>query len=664
VVSAWHSRLPNPLALLAARVADDHPQVRLEAVRALAQVPTVRAVELALSALDRPVDPFLDYALWLTAREREAEWLPALQQGRLDFGGNARRLVFALQAIEARGAIQPLMNLVKAGKVPPEGEESVLTLLAAVGGSQELGPVFDRAVSGSTSTATRVKLLKALAQATQQRGVRPAGDLGRLTPWLESPVEAVRAAAARLGGLWKMEQVRPHLLGLVQATGTSDDLRQAAVEGLGALGGKASRDTFEQLAAADGPPAVRRMALIALAGLDLPAAAKHAVDVLSVSQGGENAPDIFEAFLQRKNGAALLATALTGRKLPPDVAKVGVRTVRISGRDAPALLEALSKAGGLTFGARTLTPKEMQEMVRDVTRLGDAARGEAVFRRKDQLCLKCHAIAGAGGQVGPDLGSIGASAQIDYLIESLLEPNKAIKENYHAVLVSTSTGRYYTGIKVRQTKTELVLRSAEDKEIAIPLKDVDEQTPGRSLMPDGLTDTLTRGELLDLVRFLSELGKVGLYSISRAKVVRRWQALEPTRDAYRLLATTGYGAAASNDPALTWAPAYSTVAGGLPLNDVPHLRFGTDKHGIAVVCCQLDVAAAGTIRLRFNSVKGLSLWLDQQPVGVTDVLELHPSVGLHTLTFVIDRGERRDELRCELEDQPGSPARAHVVGGK
>ena len=54
-------------------------------------------------------------------------------------------------------------------------------------------------------------------------------------------------------------------------------------------------------------------------------------------------------------------------------------------------------------------------------------------------------------------------------------------------------------------------------------------------MPEGLADPLTRGELVDLVRFLSELGKVGPYSVSKARLVRRWQALEPTNEAYGLL---------------------------------------------------------------------------------------------------------------------------------
>src|SRR3712207_8812594 len=39
--------------------------------------------------------------------------------------------------------------------------------------------------------------------------------------------------------------------------------------------------------------------------------------------------------------------------------------------------------------------------------------------------------------------------------------------------------------------------------------DVDEEANGKSLMPEGITRILTRAELLDLIRFVSELGKPG-----------------------------------------------------------------------------------------------------------------------------------------------------------
>ena len=82
--------------------------------------------------------------------------------------------------------------------------------------------------------------------------------------------------------------------------------------------------------------------------------------------------------------------------------------------------------------------------------------------------------------------SIGASAQIDYLIESMINPNKAIKENYHSIVVTTDDGKVFNGIKVRQDNNELVLRDAEDRLINISLKKIEEQKNGKSLMPEGM----------------------------------------------------------------------------------------------------------------------------------------------------------------------------------
>ena len=61
---------------------------------------------MALEALDRPMDKYLDYALWLTMRELEPEWMPALQQGKFNYGGNPRRLLFALQAAGTKDALR------------------------------------------------------------------------------------------------------------------------------------------------------------------------------------------------------------------------------------------------------------------------------------------------------------------------------------------------------------------------------------------------------------------------------------------------------------------------------------------------------------------------------------------------------------------------------
>ena len=659
VAGAWAGRLPNPLELLAPRVADDEAQVRLESVRALANVPSVHAAEAALTALDRPMDKWLDFALWETARELEPEWAPALQTGRFNYGGNARRLLFALQAVGSKDALGPLVKLVKEGKAPPESEEGVLTLIAALGGPKELAVVLERAADAHAPPAERAALFTALADATLQRRVRPEGNMGVVLSSLQAEDDALRAAAARTAGVWGLRVAAKSLVDMAAGEKTSDAVRLAAIEGLAYLSTKESWDALEALTA-DGRPSVRRPALAALAGVDLEAAAKAAPDVLASIPDGEGAADIYNAFLERKNGASLLAAALEGKQLPADTAKVGVRAVRISGREASALTAALTKAGGLKFGAKALTEAEMKAMVADVQKSGDAARGEAIFRRKDQLCMKCHAIAGAGGQVGPDLSSIGGSAQIDYLIDSVLLPNKQVKENYHAVLVTTQQGLSYTGIKVAESPDKLVLRTAEDKEISIPIKDIDERKMGGSLMPDGLTDVLTRAELVDLVRFLSELGKVGPYSVSKARLVRRWQALEATPEARQLVQA---GGAPGDSPSLRWEPAYSTVAGLLPLQDLPRIDLGKEG-AVAVVRCQVEASTPGPVLLRLNTAAGLRLWMDRKPVAVQDATELTLPAGVHTLMFAVDLGQRKEPLRCEVEDQPDSSARVRVVGGK
>jgi putative heme-binding domain-containing protein len=310
-------------------------------------------------------------------------------------------------------------------------------------------------------------------------------------------------------------------------------------------------------------------------------------------------------------------------------------------------------------------------MAADVLKSGDPGRGEALFRRSDLACFKCHAIGGAGGQVGPDLTSIGTSAPIDYLIESILLPNKAVKENYHALVVSTQDGRFFTGIKVRETNTEIILRTAEDREQAIPVKDIEDRSPGGSLMPEGLADNLTRAELIDLVRFLSELGKVGPYSAGRARLVRRWQVLDATPAALTSVAATrltersAQGVPAKlhlDDSALTWSSAYSQVNGTLPLDSLPRLMTRNNSRSLAFARFQLDATAGGPIKLALNSSIGISIWIDGEPVDAQSNLDVKS--GLHTVTIGVDLDQRKVGIRCELEDFPSSSAQVRIVAGK
>jgi len=72
VLCYWRDRVAAPLALLKVQAADEHPAVRLEAVRAASFFQTREALEVALASLDRPQDRFLEYTLDQTMRTLKA----------------------------------------------------------------------------------------------------------------------------------------------------------------------------------------------------------------------------------------------------------------------------------------------------------------------------------------------------------------------------------------------------------------------------------------------------------------------------------------------------------------------------------------------------------------------------------------------------------------
>jgi putative heme-binding domain-containing protein len=664
VLSDWQTRVPNSIDLLAMRAVDDAPRVRMEAVRALAATDSPAAVAPAFASMDKPVDRTMDYALWLTARDLEPVWMPKFKAGEDPFRGNLKGLTFALQSVGSSSVAQPLLQLVKTGKIPDERVHLAWEMIARTGGPQEVGEALAYAAHPYLHSSLAVPVLHAVETSARERKVRPADAVIAQAFKAMNGRKPLSAIRSRLAGVWKVESERAALETVAQTPDALGiDESRAAFEGLALLGGEKSK-AFLARTAGINPPTVRPLAVAALASLDLPAAAEKAAQLLAAAKGGDDFSELFNAFLSRKGGAAELAKAIDAKKLDPDVAKLGLKAVRSSVQDPKPLTDALAKAGGLTAARTDYSAAEVKSYVDEVLSKGDAARGEQVYRRKDATCLACHAIAGAGGQVGPDMTSIGASAQVDYLVESILMPNKAVKEGFHALKVSTLDGKVYVGIKTREADGKIYLRTSEDKEIAIADKDIDEKAQSRSLMPDGLADQLTRQELVDLVRFLSELGKVGPYAPNKARLIRRWQVIEPTRENISQIQRARAAAVVDNPDAFVWSSTYSKVSGEFPIDSLPRLVVWQGSEPFGLVRAHLDVTTGGPVKLKVNGAAGLTLWLGPTPVEVKDetIVDLKP--GLQTLTFSADLNKRKDGLRVELEDVMRSPARVNIVNGK
>ena len=71
----------------------------------------------------------------------------------------------------------------------------------------------------------------------------------------------------------------------------------------------------------------------------------------------------------------------------------------------------------------------------------------------------------------------------------------------------------------------------------------------------------------------------------------------------------------------------------------------------------------GPVRLRLTPVP-LALWLDGQKQEPQATLDLPLTAGLHTLTVALPADPKAPGFRLELQETPGSPARAQPVVGK
>jgi putative heme-binding domain-containing protein len=303
-------------------------------------------------------------------------------------------------------------------------------------------------------------------------------------------------------------------------------------------------------------------------------------------------------------------------------------------------------------------------LLQEIAARGDPRRGEEVFRRESLQCLKCHAIAGGGGEVGPDLISIGASAQVDYIVDSILDPSKQIKEGFHTLIVQKDDGTMVSGTVANKNEKELRIRDSSGALVVIPMSAVAAQKQSPiSLMPADLAKSLRRNEFVDLIRFMSELGKEGPFKAPTARLVRRWKVLTPTADAKGLLTRIGRQALVEGVSDLDWKPGYSTVAGELPVADAPTLA-GAGGEQFGFVRFVVQVTTGGEIGFQFGDPVGLRLWVDKVERPLAELAKVTLSKEAHILTIEIDKRKRTAPLRVELVDVEGSPGRAQFPVGQ
>ncbi len=640
------------LQSLSRLVHDDSPKVRLEALRALAKIPDAKAADLALSVLDKPMDPTLDYALWLTINDLSEPWIAALQSGAWKPEGHEKQLEFALKAIKPEQASRVLTQVLKSRPLSRDGGGPWIEVIGQAGGPSELRALFDQAISGGFDDPAAVRAFDSLAQAAKTRKAKPSGDLSNLSKTYapDSKSSALQASAVRLAVAWK-DSVKPDIAGITRLAGaqdTSADTRVAAFQALRAVGGNQAANALIDLASSAHSPEVRWRAVADLLAVNQSKALPLVGSVVLSITDENSALEFWRSALSIKGIGSALAEALPRNGIPTATAKAGMRVAREGGRNELGLVVALAKASGLAADSGAVTGELVRDLAQRAMQKGDPYRGEFVYRRSELACTTCHSIGGVGGKVGPDFTSIGASAQPDYLVESVLLPSAKIKEGFQAIMVTTKNGDDITGTLARETPQELVLRLASGAEQAIPKNDITKRDQSAaSLMPSGLIDNLSEQDQLDLFSFLSRLGKPGDFDASKGGVARKWyitQTVHTDAQAGQELWPVGAPFADKR-----WVPIDALVRGALtkPMIDTAtKAQFWTSRLGI-FAATEVKTANAGKVEFRWTAEPGSELWIDGQRVGAVSPAAVELQPGSHRILVRIDPQKVPNAVRIE-----------------
>ena len=578
---------------------DPHPRVRLEAVCALRKQGDLPAVETFAQAFDQDTDRNLDFALRQSLRDLRPVW-----EGKTTFGNHPSRLSRVVALTGSQAPLDGLLQAVTSGKLDKDKSPTALRALAGAGTQpKHLAPVVNAILSPDQAKATRLDLLQTLLAAPAKRNPVPSKDWARLGKLYQDA--DLGPAALRLAARWKQPGAREAASRLLDETPANDLLGLRRNASTLAAFGKPGTDALLAFAQDTESSEAELAVLEAVAETAPLEAAKHARTFLAAAPDYLDLAPLYANILRSSEAPKVLAASLLGETLPKSAALAGIRAATTSGRDLADLVTALRRAGSLKPMTQNLSPQEMKILIAQVADRGNPTLGQTIYRRKGLACIACHAIGGVGPAVGPDLVSIGASAPVDYLVDSLLAPNKKIKEGYHLTVITAKGGKAYAGLELGADKTKVTLREASGKVVDVPAASILSKTISpTSLMPAGLTASLTREEFLHLTAFLSNLGKEGPFRFPKETYVRAVEV--PSANSARLIKH-------ANDFVQHHAERsdklHALVDGSLPLSEIPaspngyrHLRF------------HIKAEDPEEIRLTFNETRGLLAQINRKPV--------------------------------------------------
>jgi quinoprotein glucose dehydrogenase len=313
--------------------------------------------------------------------------------------------------------------------------------------------------------------------------------------------DAVRQEAVKVAARLGIKEVGPVLVEITFDSARPASMRAEALAALGALKHSLLDKTVRK-AVTDGEPRVRNEGRRQLARLRPAEALPLLKSALETGQVIEQQAALATLADLKEAGVDDLFVKSLDKLLTGDLAA----EVHLD------LLEAAAQRPSVDVKARLLRYEGRRDKAdplapyKETLVGGDAEAGRRIFLHKAEVsCLKCHKVNGEGGEVGPELAGIGAKQKRDYLLESIVLPNKQIAKGFETVVLTLKNGKTITGVLKQEDATEVRLMTPEGQLLKVAKAQIDERDTGKSAMPEDLIKHLSRSEVRNLVEFLASL---------------------------------------------------------------------------------------------------------------------------------------------------------------
>jgi putative membrane-bound dehydrogenase-like protein len=596
---------------------DPSPQVRREVLLALPKLGSAN-VDAALVNLASQYDGTDRYqleAIHIAAGERKQALYMALEKAGL-LSVDKLQL---LQALDPKAASDFLVNRLSASGLD---EASRAILVKQLGGTAS--PAVGETVLGLVADEKTTAELRRLAVNLLAANLGTNWKTLKVKPELTAAVKQLLArpewqlATLALVGDNGLAEVGDDVLALAGDVKTPAETRRKAVDVAAQLRLTNAPAALEPLLAA-GDTGLRRAALAALVDLqDWPRVKKL------LSAGGSSSDVQSQAVerLMSTSAGALVLLRLIDEKGVPDA----VRDSSIA--KATAHPDSNVRVLFEKFIPEGQRPQRLGQVIKPDEILSleaDAGRGERIFFQSTAAqCKNCHRVRNAGGGVGPDLSLIGKKYERKTLLETILEPSKAIAPEYTAYVVETEAGQVYAGFLVEESDERLVIKDAEGKLIAVPAGEVaalERQT--KSLMPELVLRDVTAQDAADMLAFLTSLTS-GIQPVTRFRVLGPFHSPDkrgverdfgPEADLAKPDLAASYKG--NNGKPLQWETIDADDSYGFPaVNQVQHAqRRGEPAEGVTnYYLVFADSAADQDATLLLGSDDSCIVWVDGKKV--------------------------------------------------